>query len=110
MTISEQPPIKSLTAKAVDPATPLFATLTEAKKAGWIVRTRNEGPSDWVHYSATIYRADDPNFCEFLVSRDAMWERTDAKRHALEWINDHVANVQAQTQQGQARRSRAATY
>lgn len=64
-----------------------YKSLGEAKKAGWIVRTRNEGPEDWWHFSATIFKCDDPNFCEFLVSRDADWDRPEAKRRALEWIN-----------------------
>lgn len=72
--------------------TTLFSSLGDAKKAGWIVRTHNAGPPDWVHYSATIYKKKDPEFCEFLVSSEAAWDRPDAKRHALEWINNHTAN------------------
>lgn len=69
-----------------------FKTLGEAKNAGWIVRTRNAGPPDYVHYSATIFRADDPrSLCEYLVSRDATWDRVDAKMAALDWINEYEA-------------------
>jgi len=70
----------------------LFASLAAAKKSGWIVRTRNQGPQDWKHYSATIFHKDDPLFSEFLMSENSDWQRSEAKSHALAWINNHVAN------------------
>ena len=80
------------------PSSTLFASLGEAKKAGWIVRTRNAGPSDYVHYSAFIYH-DGLGISEYLVSEDGDWERTDAKRHALEWINARMTRTPASGRQ-----------
>lgn len=74
------------------PSSALFASLGEAKKAGWIVRTRNAGPSDYVHYAAFIYH-EGLGISEYLVSENGDWERTAAKRRALEWINNHMAGL-----------------
>ena len=63
-----------------------FNFMEKTPKAGWKVTTSNEGPDDWRHYGATIfYRGEYKNF---LHSRNADWDRNDAKRHALEWINE----------------------
>lgn len=70
-------------------ASDLFASLSEARKAGWQVRCINIGPRDWRHYGVSI-RHQEKQVHEVLIPRGWMeeWEIFQAREAALKWIND----------------------
>lgn len=63
-----------------------FTTLAQAKRAGWGISCRNAGPSDWVHYDASIIHLTKGR--DYLISRTADWSLQDARREALARINE----------------------
>lgn len=69
-----------------------FGSLAAAKKAGWRVSIRNIGPPDWWHFGAWIAHPDHGN--DYLQSRKDDWMREDAKRAALERINEMMQNTE----------------
>lgn len=72
-------------------ASDLFASLSQARKAGWSTRCENIGPEDWQHYGVSIYHAATKRH-DYLHSRDASWSLKDARRAALARINEIEAN------------------
>lgn len=68
-----------------------FGSLAAAKRGGWLVRIRNLGPKDWVHYGA--YVSHPKHGSEFLSDRHDNWSRSDASNAALARINEMMPNV-----------------
>lgn len=73
-----------------------FASLAQARKAGWSIRCRNAGPEDWVHHSAFIHHAATGRHY-YLVSVNADWSIHDARAAALARINEIEANTDSAT-------------
>lgn len=79
------------------PASDLFASLREAKAAGFTVKCAPAGPRDMPHSGVFIYGPG--GLHEYLVSRDCTWGVKEARAAALKWINEHQANVQVEARQ-----------
>ena len=75
-----------------------FGSLAEAKRAGWLIRIRNIGPADWIHYGA--YITHPTHGSDFLSDRNNNWMRADASRAALARINEMTPNSEHE-QRGQ---------